>query len=134
METTEKVNPDSIKKMESSKNITVSFKESKSKIEFKQKGHKEGRMKVTLKFGKDEAEGFVNFCSLAKPENMSQDDFAKFLFYKGVQALQQDFATQVEKYKTEHPEEFAKVQADLESMNQPIEDGSVTVADETPQL
>lgn len=115
--------------MESSQSIEVSFDNSKSKIEFKEKGHKEGRMKVTLKFGKDEAEGFMNFCKLAKPDNMNQDDFAKFLFYKGVQALQQDFATQVEKYKQEHPEEFAKVKAELESM-----EGSVTVAEEAPKL
>ena len=99
MEPTQQVTNDSVKKMESSKKIAVSFGKSNSKIEFKKKGHKEGRMKVTLKFGKDEAEGFMNFCKLAKPDNMSQDDFAKFLFYKGVQALQQDFASKVEEYK-----------------------------------
>lgn len=121
------------KKMESSKTIKVSFENSKPKMEFKKKGHKEGRMKVTLKFGKDEAEGFINFCKLAKPENISQDDFVKFLFYKGVEALQQDFASRLEKFKEENPEEYAKMKADFDA-SQPTSEGSVTIADETPKL
>ena len=129
METTQKVTSDSVKKMESSKSIAVSFGNSKSKLQFKKKGHKEGRMKVTLKFGKDEAEGFMNFCKLAKPDNMNQDDFAKFLFYKGVQALQQDFTAKVEEYKQQHPEEFAKVKAELEAANN-VPEGSVTIAED----
>ena len=65
METTQKpVDFNSIKKMNSSKTLKVSLENSKAKIEVKQKGHKEGRMKITFKFGKDEAEGFVNFVDL----------------------------------------------------------------------
>jgi hypothetical protein len=131
MEPTQQVSNSSVKKMESSRNLSVSFGNSKSKIEVKKKGHKEGRMKVTLKFGKDEAEGFMNFCKLAKPDNMSQDDFAKFLFYKGVQALQQDFTNKVEEYKQQHPEEFAKVKAELEAIENSVE-GSVTIAQDKP--
>jgi hypothetical protein len=114
---------------EASKLLKVSFKNSKSKIEIKPKGHKEGRMKVTLKFGKDEAEGFSNFCKMAKPQNMSQDDFVKFLFYKGVQALQEDFAQKIEEFKEKDPEGFAKMKAELEAQEQSSE-GTVTVASE----
>lgn len=132
METKQKpMTPDLAKKMESSKNIKVSFDNSSSKIEFKQQGHKEGRMKVTLKFGKDEAEGFNNFCKLAKPENISQDDFAKFLFYKGVEALQKDFASRLEQFKQENPEEYAKIAAEAQSAQAEAQ-GSITIADETP--
>jgi len=76
------MNGDLAKKFESSRNLKVSFDSSKAKIEFKDSEHKRGRMKVTLKFGAEEAEGFVNFCKLAKPDQMAQDDFVKFIFYK----------------------------------------------------
>jgi hypothetical protein len=131
--TTQPLNLTLVKKMSSSERIKVSFTDTKSKVEFKNKGHKEGRMKITLKFGKDESEGFLNFCRLAKPDNMGQDDFVKFLFYKGVQALQQDFAQKVEDYKKEHPEEFAKVQAEMDEVMANTK-GSVTVAEEAPKL
>lgn len=120
------------KKFERSKDIKLSQENSRSKIEFKQGNHKEGRMKITLKFGKDEAEGFMNFCKLAKPENISQDDFAKFLFYKGVEALQKDFTMRLEQFKQENPEEYAKMAAEMQASQE--SEGSVTVADETPQL
>lgn len=133
METTQKtIDFNSIKKMNSSKTLKVNLENSKAKIEVKQKGHKEGRMKITFKFGKDEAEGFVNFCRLAKPDNMDNDTFAKFLFYKGVQALQQDFTAKIEEYKQQNPEEFAKVQSELQSI-EPAQ-GSVTVAEEDSKV
>lgn len=115
------------KKFETSKEIKLNLSKSKASVKHKQKGHKEGRMKVTLKFAKDEAEGFTNFCKLAKPDNMNQDDFVKFLFYKGVQALQQDFASKLEEFKQKDPEGFAKMQAEADG-SQPIQEGSVTVA------
>lgn len=121
------------KKFESSKNLKVSLTNSKAKVEFKQGNHKAGRMKVTLKFNKDEAEGFTNFCKLAKPENLSQDDFVKFLFYKGVEALQQDFASRLEQFKQENPDEFARIKAEFDGQLQQ-EEGSVTIAEDTPKL
>lgn len=130
---TKQLTPTLAKKMEQSNKIIFSLENSKAKVETKEKGHKEGRMKITLKFGKDEAQGFNNFCTLAKPDNMSQDDFAKFLFYKGVESLQKEFANALEEYKTKNPEEFAKMKAEIESVQQPSE-GSVTVADEVPKL
>ncbi len=120
------------KVFEQSKNLFVSFKNSNAKLEVKPKGHKEGRMKITLKFGKDEAEGFTNFAKMAKPSNMSQDEFVKFLFYKGVQALQQDFAAKIEEFKQKDPEAFAKMKADLESADDASQEGSVTIAEDKP--
>jgi len=124
-----KLTPALAGKFESSKNIKVLLEKSKSKVEFKKQGHKEGRMKLTLKFNKDEAQGFNTFCTLAKPENMSQDDFAKFLFYKGIQSLQQDFTKALEEYKTQNPEEFAKIKAEMDGAQETT--GSVTISDDT---
>jgi transketolase len=120
-------------KFEQSKRIKVSFTNCKAKLEIKKGSHKEGRMKVTLKFNRDEAEGFSNFCKLAKPENLSQDDFVKFIFYKGVEALQNDFSAKLEQFKQENPEEFARIKAEIESQSQQAE-GSLTIADDIPKL
>lgn len=135
METTKdpKLTQNIAQKLSKGNNLKISLDKTKATVEFKQKGHKEGRMKVTLKFDKDEAEGFTNFCKLAKPDNMNQDSFVKFLFYKGVQALQQDFAAKLQEFKEKDPEGFAKIQAEIESSNQSAE-GSITVADDIPKL
>jgi hypothetical protein len=111
--------------------IKFSLVNTKVKLEFKEELYKRGRMKVTMKFGSDEALGFTNFCKLAKPENMSQDDFVKFLFYKGVEALQKDFAAKVEEFRINNPDEYAKLKSESESLLSP-EEGSVTIAEDKP--
>jgi len=117
-----------VKNFDSSNKIKLSLDNTKSKVEFKTGQHKKGRMKVTLKFSGDEAQGFTNFCKLAKPDGMSQDDFVKFLFYKGVEALQKDFAAKVEEFKQNNPEEYAKLKAEVDATSQ-VSEGSVTLAD-----
>lgn len=121
----------SVKSFDSTTKVKVSLNNTRVKLEFKEELHKRGRMKITLKFGSDEALGFTNFCKLAKPENMSQDDFVKFLFYKGVEALQKDFAAKVEEFRLNNPDEYAKLKSEAESMSSP-EEGSVTIAEDKP--
>lgn len=128
-----KLTPSLAKKFESSRFIEVSLDNSTAKIEFKSGEHKKGRMKITLKFDKDEAEGFTNFCKLAKPDNMPQDNFAKFLFYKGVEALQQDFAKRIEQFRQEDPEGYARMRAEVDG-EQAQSQGSVTVAEDASKL
>jgi len=125
-----KLDVKSAKKFDSSIKAKVSLANTKIKTEFKESSHKKGRMKVTMKFGADEAQGFTNFCKLAKPENMSQDDFVKFLFYKGVEALQKDFAAKVEEFRQNNPEEYAKMQAEAESISS-SDQGTVTIAEDS---
>lgn len=122
--------PDQAKKLEKANLIKLSSSNTKSKVETKKGNHKEGRMKVTLKFNKDEAEGFNNFCKLAKPENISQDNFVKFLFYKGVEALQKDLVKSLEDYKDKHPDEYQKIQQELASIEKQSQEGSVTIAED----
>ena len=125
---------DQAKRLERANLIKLSSSNVNAKIEVKKGNHKEGRMKVTLKFSKDEAEGFNNFCKLAKPENITQDNFVKFLFYKGVEALQKDLVKSLEEYREKHPEEYEKIKAELDTIQAEQPTGSVTVADETPKL
>jgi len=46
-----------------------------------------GRMKVTIKLNKDEAEGFKNWSEHIKPEQISIEDFTKQIFFNGIEYL-----------------------------------------------
>lgn len=46
-----------------------------------------GRMKVTIKLSKDEAEGFKNWSTHVKPDDLNQDDFLKQIFFNGIEYL-----------------------------------------------
>jgi len=46
-----------------------------------------GRMKVTIKLNKDEAEGFKNWSDHIKPDQLSIEDFTKQIFFNGIEYL-----------------------------------------------
>ena len=46
-----------------------------------------GRMKVTIKLNKDEAEGFKNWSTHVKPDELTLDDFVKQIFFNGIEYL-----------------------------------------------
>lgn len=46
-----------------------------------------GRMKVTIKLNKDEAEGFKNWSEHIKPDQLSIEDFTKQIFFNGIEYL-----------------------------------------------
>lgn len=66
MSNTKKVNPDNIK--------------------IKVEDRSRGRMKITIKFSKEEAEAFKNF-SRVKPEDLDDEVFYKQIFFAGCNAL-----------------------------------------------
>ena len=44
-------------------------------------------MKVTIKLSKDEAEGFKNWSTHVKPDELTLDDFVKQIFFNGIEFL-----------------------------------------------
>ena len=46
-----------------------------------------GRMKLNIKLNKEESEGFKNWSKLIKPDNISDDDFLKQIFFNGIEHL-----------------------------------------------
>lgn len=46
-----------------------------------------GRMKLTIKLNKEESEGFKNWSELIKPDNITDDDFMKQIFFNGIEHL-----------------------------------------------
>lgn len=58
-----------------------------SNWKFKLDERSRGRMKVTFKLSKDEAEGFKNWASMVRPENIPDEDFFKQVFFNGIEFL-----------------------------------------------
>jgi hypothetical protein len=48
-----------------------------------------GRMKLNIKLGKDEAEGFKNWSDAVRPPDISDEDFLKQIFFNGIEHLNQ---------------------------------------------
>ena len=65
-----------------------------------------GRMKIQIKFSKDEAEGFKNFCKL-KPPELGEETFYKQIFFAGCNVMTEQIKDLVEKHeqsKRDNPE------------------------------
>jgi hypothetical protein len=46
-----------------------------------------GRMKLTIKLSKDEAQGFKNWADVVKPPEIPQEEFLKQIFFNGIEHL-----------------------------------------------
>ena len=46
-----------------------------------------GRMKLTIKLSKEESEGFKNWTSFVKPDDLSVEDFSRQVFFNGIEYL-----------------------------------------------
>lgn len=44
-------------------------------------------MKLTIKLSKDEAQGFKNWTSVVKPDQVAEEDFLKQIFFNGIEHL-----------------------------------------------
>ena len=82
--------------------LNLSVKEWKIKLETRSRG----RMKLTIKLSREEAEGFTAFQKTVCPENMSQDEFLRSMFFLGMQAANQHLAQAAQEYMEAHPEKF----------------------------
>lgn len=47
------------------------------------------RMKLTIKLGAEEAEGFRNFMSVTRPEEVSEEEYLRSLFFHGIERLKE---------------------------------------------
>ncbi len=66
-------------------------------------------MKIQIKFSKEEAEGFKNFCKV-KPPELADDDFYKQIFFAGCNVMTEQIQALVEAHKNSLSEENAKVE------------------------
>tara|TARA_R100001509_G_C4874869_1_gene218205 strand:- start:1805 stop:2086 length:282 start_codon:yes stop_codon:yes gene_type:complete len=57
-----------------------------------------GRMKIQIKFSKEEAEGFKNFCKL-KPPEIDDESFYKQIFFAGCNAMTEQIQALVKAHR-----------------------------------
>jgi hypothetical protein len=60
------------------------------------------RMKFQIKLGNEESEAFKNFMNELKPAHISEDDFVRSLFYKGVEKFQMELFESMQSFLEEN--------------------------------
>ena len=75
---------------------TVSFSLDDAKIKLTERSR--GRMKIQIKFSKEEAEGFKNFCKI-KPEQLDDETFYKQIFFAGCNAMTEQIQQMIEEHQ-----------------------------------
>ena len=63
-----------------------------------------GRMKIQIKFSKEEAEGFKNFCKL-KPPELDDESFYKQIFFAGCNVMTEQIQALVQAHKEAQAQE-----------------------------
>ena len=64
-------------------------------------------MKIQIKFSKEEAEGFKNFCKIRPPE-VDSETFYKQIFFAGCNAMSEQISALVEAHKAAQAAEASK--------------------------
>lgn len=79
-------------------------------------------MKISLKLSKEESEAFKSFMTAIKPEEVSEDDFFKQLFFMGCKALdgqlRQMFEENKSKLEAQNSEPIANPEMPAEESKQ----------------
>jgi hypothetical protein len=74
--------------------VSLSLKDTTIKLTERSRG----RMKIQIKFSKEEAEGFKNFCKL-KPPELDEESFYKQIFFAGCNVMTEQIQAMVEAHK-----------------------------------
>jgi hypothetical protein len=84
---------------------------------YKLKINTEGRrMRISIKFGKSDSEAYKNWMTNVKPPAMSEDDFSKSVFQRGIMAIHEEAEKRLKEYLDNNPEEKAKFNAALDNI------------------
>ena len=73
-------------------------------------------MKIQIKFSKEEAEGFKNFCKL-KPPELNEEDFYKQIFFAGCNVMTEQIQAMGEAHKKAETEKTEDVNEDEQVQN-----------------
>jgi isocitrate dehydrogenase len=70
-------------------------------------------MSVTykIKLEKDEGQAFENFKKMVKPPGITDDDFNKLVFLRGIEHINLAIRQELERLKTEDPAKYAEITA-----------------------
>jgi hypothetical protein len=93
----------------------VSFKLDDAKFKIVERSR--GRMKIQIKFSKEEAEGFKNFCKI-KPPELDDEGFYKQIFFAGCNAMTEQIQALIDAHKASKEEEEQNEQAEEQLQDQ----------------
>tara|TARA_Y100001973_G_C5189466_1_gene329971 strand:- start:1858 stop:2160 length:303 start_codon:yes stop_codon:yes gene_type:complete len=93
--------------------VSLSLKDTKFKLVERSRG----RMKIQIKFSKEEAEGFKNFCRL-KPPELEDDTFYKQIFFAGCNAMTEQIQSLVNAHKASQEEGTQEKEKDEQTEEQ----------------
>lgn len=65
-----------------------------------------GRMKLQIKLGTDESEAFTSFTKTMKPDNISEGEFLKMIFFMGIDTVQKTLQENLVKHMEANRPEF----------------------------
>jgi predicted ferric reductase len=83
----------------------VSFSLDDAKIKLTERSR--GRMKIQIKFSKEEAEGFKNFCKI-KPEQLDDETFYKQIFFAGCNTMTEQIQKMIQEHQEKQQQETAE--------------------------
>jgi len=63
-------------------------------------------MKLTIKMGVEETEAFKNFMSELRPPHVTEEDFVRTIFYKGVEKFQEELMEKMKEYMEENQDKI----------------------------
>lgn len=78
-------------------------------------------MKIQIKFSKEEAEGFKNFCMI-KPPELEDEVFYKQIFFAGCNAMTSEITALVEAHKESQEANEANANESAEAEDVKVED------------
>ncbi|MAC34065.1 MAG: hypothetical protein CME38_10745 [Haliea sp.] len=78
-------------------------------------------MKIQIKFSKEEAEGFKNFCKV-KPPELDDDSFYKQIFFAGCNAMTEQIQALVQAHRDSQQVEADKTQNENEQAEEQLQD------------
>ena len=88
------------------KNLVFNIKNWKLKVKSKFKKDKIRKMKIEFELPKEETEAWIAFKTATIPPNMSDEDYIKTVFYRGIEAITLLFEKHYQKLREEKPELF----------------------------
>tara|TARA_R100001509_G_C4854807_1_gene211331 strand:- start:878 stop:1183 length:306 start_codon:yes stop_codon:yes gene_type:complete len=97
--------------------VSLSFEDTKFKLVERSRG----RMKIQIKFSKEEAEGFKNFCKV-KPPELDDDSFYKQIFFAGCNAMTEQIQALVQAHRDSQQVEADKTQNENEQAEEQLQD------------
>jgi len=90
----------------------VSFNLDNAKVKITERS--KGRMKIAIKFSKEEAEAFKNFTKI-KPPGLPDDLFYKQIFFAGCNAMTAQIEELIEQHRDKLDADMAAAEASTES-------------------